>query len=356
MTKRILFIDHGFFPGGAQRVMVNIINSISDDTITPYVIALDKPGYLYNQINNSVNKKHLRHKRSSFSVINLGFQIKILLPDSIFVSSSSIFVVTKLALLMFNLKIPLIFRYPSMPSLELSEGAINKPRFLAIRYFIRNNCKLIAQTQEMKEDIHKVYNVALDSIRVISNPLDKNVIDSALVNQENPFKQKFVNFVASGRLYEPKGYDILIKAFSICCKKRDDFRLHIIGADVIGKKSEYQLLASQLGCSAQVIFHGHIDNPYPFYKNCDAFVLSSRREGMPNALIENIYLSNKVICSNCIPVIKRILKESKCGEIYDVNDIQTLAKHILNYESIRTGKLVGFDSINDFKGIIKNND
>jgi len=161
--------------------MVNIINSISDETITPYVISLDKPGDLYNQINNNVDKKHLKHKRSSFSVINLGFHINKFFPDSIFVSSSNILVVTKLAILMFNLKIPLIFRYPSMSSLELSAGAMNKPRFLAIRYFLRSNCKLIAQTQEMKEYIHKVYNVAPDGISLISNSLDKCIIDSALI-------------------------------------------------------------------------------------------------------------------------------------------------------------------------------
>jgi glycosyltransferase involved in cell wall biosynthesis len=355
MSKKVLFIDHGFSPGGAQRVMVNIINSIADD-VTLSVISLDKPGYLYYQITNSVYKKHLKHKRSSFSVINLGFHIKKILPDTIFVSSSSVFVVTKLALLIFNLTIPIIFRYPSMPSLELSEGAIKKYRFLAIRYFLRNNCKLIAQTKEMKEDLYKVYNVSLDRICVISNPLDKGLIDSSLINQESPFESQYINFVASGRLYEPKGYDILIKAFSICCKSRADFRLHIIGSDVIGKKSEYQSLATRLGCVNQVVFHGHIDNPYPFYKNSDVFVLSSRREGMPNALIENIYLSNKVICSNCIPAIKRILKESNCGVTYDVNDFNTLSQHMLNYESIQTGQLFGFDSFNDFKGVIKSND
>jgi len=243
-----------------------------------------------------------------------------------------------------------------MPSLELSEGAIGKLLFFLLRWLITKNCKLIAQTPEMRDDLIKIYNVSLNNVRVINNPLDKNSINTAIRSEKNPFNEKNINFVASGRLYEPKGYDILIKAFSICCKKREDFRLHIIGSDIIGKKKFYKNLADELGCLDKIIFHGHIDNPYPFYKYSDVFVLSSRREGMPNALIENIYLSKKVISSNCIPAIKRILDSSKCGEIYNVNDFNELANCMLNYELISTGNLVGFDTLDEFKGYILSND
>ena len=64
-------------------------------------------------------------------------------------------------------------------------------------------------------------------------------------------------------------------------------------ADLIiaGKGPEEAALRAQcrsLGLESAVQFPGYVDRPYLFYPGASLFVLSSRQEGLPNALLEAI--------------------------------------------------------------------
>lgn len=56
---------------------------------------------------------------------------------------------------------------------------------------------------------------------------------------------------------------------------------------------------------------GFKNNPYVYMKHADCFVLSSRNEGLPNVMIEALYLGTPVAAYKCIPVIERIVDEGK---------------------------------------------
>ena len=58
---------------------------------------------------------------------------------------------------------------------------------------------------------------------------------------------------------------------------------------------------------------GFQSNPYVYVKHADVFVLSSRNEGLPNVLIEALYMSVPVAATTCIPIIERIVEVGKNG-------------------------------------------
>ena len=70
-------------------------------------------------------------------------------------------------------------------------------------------------------------------------------------------------------------------------------------------------------------------NPYKFVKNADCFVLSSRNEGLPNVLIEALYLGTPVAATTCIPVIKRIVSEGKNGYLAENENFAQLANAMI---------------------------
>ena len=87
-----------------------------------------------------------------------------------------------------------------------------------------------------------------------------------------------------GRLNHQKAHDVLLRAFAHFAAKQPDWRLAIMGEGP--EEMGLRELASRLGIADKVDWLGRRDNPYPFLRACRMFVLASRHEGMPNALLE----------------------------------------------------------------------
>jgi glycosyltransferase involved in cell wall biosynthesis len=206
---------------------------------------------------------------------------------------------------------------------------------------------IIAQTDEMAKELEQFYKIDKEKIKVIMNPVDTKHIDESVENAKNPFENGKINVVASGRMGIEKGFDVLIESFAKVVEKRSDFHLHILGRDIDGNLEKLQKRIAELAISENVTFHGFQKNPYPFYKFCDLFVLSSRREGLPNVVLECQYFGKPVVATKCIPVIERLINNGKNGFVVDVEDVAGLADAILNFRQLK-GEKIFRDSIGEF--------
>lgn len=74
-----------------------------------------------------------------------------------------------------------------------------------------------------------IFSGKCKSIRVIHNPIDTDAIVRKTKNVENPFDDKFKNYVYVGRITEVKGVDFLISTFVKFHNDYPDSRLYIIG-------------------------------------------------------------------------------------------------------------------------------
>ena len=75
-----------------------------------------------------------------------------------------------------------------------------------------------------------------------------------------------------------------------------------------------------------VSFVGYIADPAPYVAHADAFVLSSRREGLPTALIEALALGTRVVSTDCESGPREILQGGKYGALVPVGDAAALAR------------------------------
>ena len=190
---------------------------------------------------------------------------------------------------------------------------------------------VIAQTEEMKKEITDVLNIEDSKVVVIHNPIDTQTIDLKLKDYENFMDKDKTNYVAVCRFSKGKGLDILIKAFNEVCKHDPDSELYIVGR--YDESSEYYQKVLELINNYAITSHIHIvgftDNPYRYMKNADCFVLPSRSEGLPNALIEAQYIGTPAAACTCVPVIERIVGDGKTGFLADVEDYDGLAKAMM---------------------------
>lgn len=74
---------------------------------------------------------------------------------------------------------------------------------------------------------------------------------------------------------------------------------------------------------------GYDSNPYKWMKYCDCFVLPSRIEGLPNALIEAMYLKRPVVAARCIPIISNIIEQGYNGFLVEKEDYNNMANAMI---------------------------
>lgn len=87
-----------------------------------------------------------------------------------------------------------------------------------------------------------------------------------------------------GRLVPNKGYDILIRALAM--QTGQSYKVMIIGDG--RSKSDLEQLAATLNVGERISFLGTVPEAYRYVRAFDCFVLPSRSEGLPMALLEAI--------------------------------------------------------------------
>jgi glycosyltransferase involved in cell wall biosynthesis len=222
--------------------------------------------------------------------------------------------------------------------------------FLTILY--KRAYKIIAQTEEMETEIIDSYKVKKGKVFTITNPVDKDLIASKLKNLNYPFPERnVINYVAVGNVHFAKGYDTLIKAFKKLTEDISNVHLYIIGRDDSEYSRYLKKMVIDIHLESKIHFLGFESNPYVYMKFCDAYVLSSRMEGLPNALLEAAYLNKPIVTTKCVPIVERIVKEAINGYIVDVDNIEQMHFALINVLKIHNIKNQIQDSSENLKSI-----
>ena len=191
----------------------------------------------------------------------------------------------------------------------------------------------IAQTEEMRNELLPLRSIDASKVISLHNPIDVQTIDDILIGANNPYKHdSTIKYIASGRFSYQKGYDMLAEAFAIVCQSNPASELYILGDTSMedGKPYEDMLqIAKEKGIADKIHCMGYKKNPYPYIKYADCFVLSSRWEGLPNVLIESLYLGTPAAAFKCIPIIERIIDEGKTGFCAEKGNVQSLAESMI---------------------------
>ena len=126
-----------------------------------------------------------------------------------------------------------------------------------------------------------------------------------------------------GRLVPQKGFDILLRAFADLARDLAGWRLQILGDGPL--RQELARLAETLGIRERVVFHGHVGEPFSHYARAAMFVLPSRFEGMPNALLEAMAAGLPPIVSDASPGPLEEVTDGENGLVVPAGDVAALA-------------------------------
>lgn len=140
-------------------------------------------------------------------------------------------------------------------------------------------------------------------------------------------KQK-KDIVSVGRFTEEKNYPLLIKAFYEVQKEKPEYELKIYGR--VDERLGLRELCKSLEIDAKVHFCGQVDHVEDYIRDAALYVMSSKSEGMPNALMEAMALGLPVVATDCPSGGPRqLIRDGENGILVQNDDVSALAAGIL---------------------------
>ena len=317
--KTILFILPDLNQGGAERVITILCNELDRSKFQPKLILFKKEGYYLNHLKDDVEIIELNVSRIRYSIFKIIPLIKKLKPDIVFTGWGEISAFLSPLIPIFS-KTKFLTRETNV----VSEHVTRKEILFFYRFY-NNFHQIIAQSDDMKNDLIKNFRISENKIVKINNPVDLDLVDSMRNQIKNSlYNKSYKNIVAIGNLSPRKGFDLLINVMKEL--QDDNVFLTILGDGVF--KEELLTQKKELGLT-NVEFKGKVDNPFIYLNEADLFILSSRYEGFPNVLLEAGACETYSLANNCPGGIDEIIEEGINGEIFDINNAKEASKKII---------------------------
>lgn len=197
---------------------------------------------------------------------------------------------------------------------------------LLLAIFYRFAPRIISVSQGCTDSLAKLLGAAAGKIETIYNGFDLEGLRAAsrlAVAHPLLADKKKPTFISAGRLADQKNFQLLIRAFAKV-RSRHDCSLIILGEGHL--RAELTALAATLGVAADVHLPGFQPNPMAWFSKCEAYVMSSKAEGLASVLIEALATGTRVISTNCPSGPAEILQNNKYGLLVPADDVEALAQ------------------------------
>tara|TARA_B110000240_G_C13512229_1_gene460371 strand:- start:1079 stop:2224 length:1146 start_codon:yes stop_codon:yes gene_type:complete len=335
MKKKIVFILPNLLTGGTQRAMVNVANGLAKTEFEIIFIITNKISKNYSN-NPHIEKKMVSNfDENRFKTIFLDcdgvkwsiFKIRKELrkenPDILFTSLSYFNLYLSIFRFLIPKKILLIGRETNILSVKHEKIKYKRATNFIYKLAYKNIDFVVCQSEDMKNDLIDNFGVISTKTIVINNPVDTKEIIKKSCENDIRIDESFFNIISVGHLTKQKGHGLLISAVSRLDDK--NIKLNIIGRGVLLNQLQKKVIDLKL--ENQVEFFGFQENPFKLIKKCNLFVLPSKFEGFPNALIEAGVIGIPLVANNCKGGINEIINE-KNGLISNYNSVEDLAYKI----------------------------
>ncbi|NEW60756.1 glycosyltransferase [Sulfurovum sp. bin170] len=333
--EKIIFIIHEMSMGGATRVILNLVNNLEEDKFETHLVVFNNRGSLLPKVKKSVTIHNLNSSRVLLGTHKLLYLLLKERPSVVFTGITHVNLTIAMWIPMLKLRLKntkFITREVNIPSVRAKYLKKSKKMDYIYRRVITRFDRVVAQSQYMKSDIISTYGVDAEKITVVNNPLDAQSINEQLKQRGDKrlLPPDKINIVATGMLRQQKAFEKLLDVFALL---DDRYHLHIIGEGPEREMLERRI--DELGIEKKVTLQGLQKNPYPYIKEADLVVLSSRYEGFPNVLLEANTCGKFVVANACPGVNEEIIIDKVNGVLVEDNNSEAFARAIEQYANMR---------------------
>lgn len=296
---KVLFMIHDLGQGGAEKVLVNLVNNMDQEKFDITVISLFRGG---------INEQFLKSTIHYHTIFSRSFPgnsklMKLLSPELL----HRLFVKEK-----YDIEVS----YLEGPTARIVSGCQNKKtklvswvhveqhtRKLAAKAFRSydesKRCyqkfdKIVCVSESVKEDFRQIYPM-ISEIDVLYNT---NETDKILQLKDEPvengmFVEGEIRLCGVGKIMPIKGFDKLARIHK---RLRDEgycVHTYVLGEGPEKEKIEKFIIENNL--ASNFTFLGYRTNPYKYVAQCDVFVCTSTAEGFSTAATEALIVGTPVV-------------------------------------------------------------
>ena len=302
---RVLLLIPHLGGGGAERVIALLTRGLSARKYDLHLGLITQSLPVCEQVPACVSIHALGARRVRSAALPLVRLVRSLQPDLILSGMSHLNFLVLLLRPLFPRNTRIVIRQNAMASADLDSGRLPAWTRLLYRLVYPSADRVVCQTRAMAEDLAARSPMSDAQVLVLPNPVDADSIRRprpAPVRWSGPGP----HLLAIGRLAPEKGFDLLLEAFSSLRIKFPSASLTILGegpemAALVQKRTELRL-------EEPVTFAGYVPRPEDWFPGATLFVLPSRTEGLPNAMLEAAAGGLPLVASPCSDGVVNLLK------------------------------------------------
>ncbi|WP_417448404.1 glycosyltransferase [Idiomarina abyssalis] len=324
---KFVFVCSSLSGGGAERVAVNLANSLVDfgHTVTVFIRRDSQDSY-------KLDARVFRYTSVFSGIVGQISSLRRLIDresaDAVFAFTDVPNIVSYFAVKLARVKpifVPTVHTNLKARDQRLSNGV----RVKIIHYLHRLACRysdsVVSVSDGGRQALIDYYGVPEHKVVKIFNPV---IDDYVNISKRNPSAEvRKVRLVAAGRLTEAKNYPLMLDAMKRLSEIHPgQYTLDIYGdGDLEGELKEY---ARKLDVSNVVTFKGFVTDFKSRLSAFDIFIFTSDWEGFGNVLVEALCSGIPVISTDCPSGPREILADGKFGRLVPVNDVRALCEAV----------------------------
>lgn len=329
MKKKIIFIIESFIVGGAEKMLIDIVNHLDSDLYDITVCSIYKYSVYpnYERYFDKPFKEHIHYK----SVINNHKHLCYRLSSYLLNRFPSLFY----KIMIGNQYDTIIAFYEGQPThlvgsanikgkkiawlhtlTEYSQKNKTDESLINEKYIYQAFDQTVAVSQAVLNSFQKTFSIPDIKTTVIYNSVDIAAINQrALEKITLPVQNEHPVFISVGRITQVKGYDRIIRVASLLKREGFSFSWWILGGGGDYEVEKLKTAIQNYNLQNNIILLGHISNPYTYMRHADCYVSASYIEGLSISLLDAMALHLPIIASD-IPSNREALSQQQ-----DVNGI-----------------------------------
>jgi glycosyltransferase involved in cell wall biosynthesis len=281
---RVLLLIPHLGGGGAERVFTLLARGFSPQKYDVHLGLITGSEFGSDSLPPSVTVHSFGRRRVRWAAGPLLRLVQQLQPDVVLSGMAHLNFLVLLLKPLFPARTRVLVRQNSTVSADLRSGQLRAYTRWLYRHLYRRADRIVCQTEAMAADLSSQAGLEDSHLVVLPNPVDADTIQVSCLEGPQRWSGPGPHLLAIGRLAREKGFDLLLEAFSSFRVKFPEADLIILGSGP--EESALMTMRQSMCLGTAVRFAGHVFHPESYFAGATLFVLPSRQEGLPNALLE----------------------------------------------------------------------
>lgn len=172
--------------------------------------------------------------------------------------------------------------------------------------------KFVCVSNDLAAQFTKLNSKHCDNTTIIHNLIDTQDIHKKSLEIFNNYRTSSLKILTVGNFTKPKNNILAIKSAKALSKMFKNFEWKFCGNGPMLNRCEKYINKHNL--KKYISLELNVTNPYPYFKDCDIYVQTSKSEGYCTAIIEAMVFNKKIVATN-VPGIHEILTNYNIGRL-----------------------------------------